>query len=103
MLVSILPILLGWLPTLDSAGALAPMNSMSSALRTRNGPGMTDADTLNALGRAFHVARSQNSVYKMNQTSISKAWEGATLFTLGENNAEYGDRSGHPHPIALFS
>ncbi|KAJ5673929.1 hypothetical protein N7462_009368 [Penicillium macrosclerotiorum] len=98
MLTSILPILLGCLPTLGSAGALLPMNNVNSALRTRNGPGMTDADTLSALGRAFHVARSQDEVYTMNRTSLAKSWDGATLFTLGGNDAEYGDSSTNYDP-----
>jgi hypothetical protein len=79
MLVFLLTIFLCWLPTLGTAAVL---DSRNVALRTRNGPGMTDADTVNAVKRALHVARlqSHDHVYRMNKTTFAKSLNDATLF-----------------------
>lgn len=83
MLVSLLTGILCLFPSSSVATALAPGNG---ALRTRNAPGMTDGDTINTIGRALHKAtlQSRNTVYSMNNTSLAKSWNGATLFRYGE-------------------
>jgi hypothetical protein len=76
--------LLLWLAVLSAVVvARVPANA---ALRTRNSPGTSDADTLDSVGRALHLARlqSRDSKYSMNRTSLSKSWVGATLFQYGD-------------------
>ncbi|KAE8552349.1 hypothetical protein EYB25_006243 [Talaromyces marneffei] len=75
--------LLLWLATFSVVVvARVPANA---ALRTRNIPGTSDADTLDIVERALHLARlqSRDSKYSMNRTSLAKSWVGATLFTYG--------------------
>ncbi|EED13272.1 conserved hypothetical protein [Talaromyces stipitatus ATCC 10500] len=88
MMTTFLRSLLVWLATLIVVIA-AHMPGNNVALRTRNGPGMSDADTLYTVRRALDHVRlqSRNSKYSMNRTSISKSWVGATLFQYSEESS----------------
>lgn len=82
-MASVWTTLLLWLATLSVlVVAGVPANA---ALRTRNSPGKSDADTLDVVGRALQLARLQtrDSNYSMNRTSLAKSWVGATLFKYG--------------------
>jgi hypothetical protein len=82
-MASVWTTLLLWLATLSALViARVPANA---AVRTRNIPGTSDADTLDAVGRALQLARLQtrDSKYSINRTSLAKSWVGATLFKYG--------------------
>ena len=81
--------LLLWFSAVGIVTALIPGNV---AVRTRNGPGMNDADTLNAVGRALHLARakSRRAVYSMNRTTLAKSWADAPLFLYGARQVYRG-------------
>ena len=76
--------LLIWLATM-SVVVVARVPT-KSALRTRNVPGTSNADTLEAVGRALQLARleSRDDKFSMNKTSFAKTWVGATLFQYGD-------------------
>lgn len=65
--------------------AFSPENT---GLNIRNGPGMTNRDTLNVFGRALGMAktRSNDVSYPMNKTSLDKSWTGATLFSYSDKS-----------------
>ncbi|PCG97964.1 Hypothetical protein PENO1_022770 [Penicillium occitanis (nom. inval.)] len=82
-MASVWTTLLLWLATLSVlVVAGVPANA---AVRTRNSPGMSDADTLDVVRRALQLARLQNrdGKYSMNRTSLAQSWVGATLFKYG--------------------
>lgn len=83
MLVFLLTILLCWAPNLGLIAAAHDPGNV--ALQIRNRPGMTDADTLNAVKRALYGTRhqSRDTVYSMNRTFLSKSWKDASLFPYG--------------------
>lgn len=58
----------------------------AAGLNIRNGPGMSDRDTLNVVGRTLGMAktRSDDASYPMNKTSLDKSWSGATLFSYSD-------------------
>jgi len=66
-----------------TSAAFSPDNT---GLSIRNGPGMTNRDTLNVFGRALGMAktRSNDVSYPMNKTSLDKSWSGATLFSYSD-------------------
>ncbi|KAJ5938854.1 hypothetical protein N7466_001988 [Penicillium verhagenii] len=87
MIASLLTGILCVFSSLDFTTALAPGNV---ALRTRNAPGTTDKDTINAVGHALNMATLKsrgNKVYSMNKTSLAKSWTGANLFVSGESGS----------------
>ncbi|KAL2851917.1 hypothetical protein BJY01DRAFT_232809 [Aspergillus pseudoustus] len=72
------------LSTSAVASVIAP-DSNNGALMFRNGPGMSDADTLYAVRIALDRARleSRDTVHAMNTTSLDKFWKDVTLYQGG--------------------
>ncbi|KUL89772.1 hypothetical protein ZTR_00502 [Talaromyces verruculosus] len=94
-MASVWTTLLLWLATLSVlVVAGVPANV---AVRTRNSPGTSDADTLDVVGRALQLARLQtrDSKYSMNKTSLARSWVGATLFKYGGESSNETAVSSH--------
>ncbi|RAO67458.1 uncharacterized protein BHQ10_003470 [Talaromyces amestolkiae] len=94
-MASVLTTILLWLATL-SVLVVARVPAYA-ALRTRNSPKVSDADTLDIVGRALQHARlqSRDSKYSMNRTSLAKSWVGTTLFKYSQDSSNETTAGSH--------